>query len=70
METIGFIGLGTMGAVMARRLRAAGYDMTVWNRTGAKAESLVKEGAQRVVDITSLPRRSRRRAPWQRVDRA
>jgi 3-hydroxyisobutyrate dehydrogenase-like beta-hydroxyacid dehydrogenase len=27
--TIGFIGLGAMGARMARRLVAAGYDVTV-----------------------------------------
>ncbi|MDH5536818.1 MAG: NAD(P)-dependent oxidoreductase [Betaproteobacteria bacterium] len=45
MERIGFIGLGTMGQVMSRRLMAAGYPMTVWNRAREKAGSLIKDGA-------------------------
>jgi len=44
-KKIGFIGLGTMGMVMSRRLMAAGYPLTVWNRTEATAEPLLKEGA-------------------------
>lgn len=47
MEKIGFIGLGTMGQVMCRRLMAAGYPMTVWNRARQKADSLIEEGAKR-----------------------
>jgi 3-hydroxyisobutyrate dehydrogenase-like beta-hydroxyacid dehydrogenase len=43
--TIGFIGLGAMGARMARRLVAAGHDVTVWNRTTARAEPLAAAGA-------------------------
>jgi 2-hydroxy-3-oxopropionate reductase len=42
---IGFIGLGTMGKVMSRRLMAAGYSLTVWNRTEASAQELIAEGA-------------------------
>ncbi|SRR6266545_4499341 len=42
---IGFLGLGTMGAPIANNLRKAGYTVTVWNRTAAKAEPLVKKGA-------------------------
>ncbi len=42
---IGFLGLGTMGAPIANHLRKAGYTVTVWNRTAAKAEPLVKKGA-------------------------
>ncbi|MDO8863779.1 NAD(P)-dependent oxidoreductase [Haliea sp. E1-2-M8] len=42
---IGFIGLGTMGIVMARRLMDAGYPLTVWNRTKASGEPLITEGA-------------------------
>ena len=42
---IGFLGLGTMGAPIANNLRKAGYAVTVWNRTPAKAEALVKKGA-------------------------
>jgi 3-hydroxyisobutyrate dehydrogenase-like beta-hydroxyacid dehydrogenase len=46
--TIGFIGLGRMGEPMARNLLKAGYAVRVYNRTPAKAEALVREGAQRV----------------------
>jgi 3-hydroxyisobutyrate dehydrogenase-like beta-hydroxyacid dehydrogenase len=34
-----------MGAALARRLLAAGYDVAVYNRTGAKAQELVRHGA-------------------------
>ncbi len=46
MERIGFIGLGTMGQVMAKRLMGAGYSMTVWNRTRDKAAPLLEAGAK------------------------
>lgn len=36
---VSFIGLGVMGFPMAGHLKAKGYDVTVYNRTGAKAES-------------------------------
>ena len=39
-HTIGWIGAGRMGAAMATRLIAAGNDVTVTNRTRAKAEEL------------------------------
>lgn len=39
------IGLGGMGSGMARSLLAAGFDVTVYNRTAAKAEPLVEAGA-------------------------
>src|SRR5512144_1278575 len=42
---IGFLGLGTMGAPLANNLRRAGHVITVWNRTAAKADTLVKKGA-------------------------
>ncbi len=41
MTKIAFIGLGVMGAPMARHLAAAGHDLTVYNRTAAKAEAWV-----------------------------
>jgi len=41
-----------MGFEMARRLARSGCDLTVWNRTRAKAEPLAKDGAK-IVD--SLP---------------
>jgi 3-hydroxyisobutyrate dehydrogenase len=45
-ERIGFIGLGIMGAHMARRLVQAGHAVTVYNRTAAKCEALVALGAK------------------------
>jgi 3-hydroxyisobutyrate dehydrogenase-like beta-hydroxyacid dehydrogenase len=42
---IGFIGLGKMGIGMAHNLMRAGHELTVFNRTGQKAESLGREGA-------------------------
>jgi len=44
-KKIGFIGLGTMGMVLSRRLLAAGYPLTVWNRTEEKGKPLISEGA-------------------------
>ena len=44
-EKVGFIGLGIMGAAMARNLLKAGFELGVWNRTAAKAEALGQEGA-------------------------
>jgi 3-hydroxyisobutyrate dehydrogenase-like beta-hydroxyacid dehydrogenase len=41
---IGVLGLGTMGAPVANNLRKAGYTITVWNRTPARAEPLVRKG--------------------------
>jgi 3-hydroxyisobutyrate dehydrogenase len=43
---LGWIGAGRMGFEMARRLAKAGCDITVWNRTRAKAEPLAKDGAK------------------------
>jgi 3-hydroxyisobutyrate dehydrogenase len=41
-ETIAFLGLGAMGAEMARNLLQAGHRLRAWNRTPAKAEAVVK----------------------------
>jgi 3-hydroxyisobutyrate dehydrogenase-like beta-hydroxyacid dehydrogenase len=46
-ETIGFIGLGALGAPVAANLLAAGYGLRVYNRTVAKADALVAQGAER-----------------------
>ena len=43
---LGWIGAGRMGFEMARRLAKGGCDITVWNRTRAKAEPLAKDGAR------------------------
>jgi len=45
MNTIGFIGLGTMGAPMAANLLRKGYAVTVYNRTPGRADELLKLGA-------------------------
>ena len=42
---IGFIGLGNMGRGMAANLLNAGHHITVYNRSPAKAEALVQQGA-------------------------
>jgi 3-hydroxyisobutyrate dehydrogenase-like beta-hydroxyacid dehydrogenase len=42
---VSMIGLGVMGAALAHELNRKGHQVTVWNRTSAKAESLVKAGA-------------------------
>ena len=44
--TVGLIGLGLMGKPMGRNLLKAGFPLVVWNRTSAKAEDLVREGAK------------------------
>ncbi|HYY69877.1 MAG TPA: NAD(P)-dependent oxidoreductase [Terriglobales bacterium] len=43
---IGFVGLGAMGSAMARNLLKAGHEVTVYNRTRARAEELAREGAE------------------------
>ncbi len=43
---VGFIGLGIMGAPMARNAMKAGYPMTVYNRTAEKARPLAEAGAE------------------------
>ncbi len=42
--SIGFVGLGAMGAGIVPRLLAAGHAVTGWNRTRAKAEPLINVG--------------------------
>lgn len=44
--TVGMIGLGLMGKPMAANLLRAGFPLVVWNRTRAKAEDLLREGAR------------------------
>jgi 3-hydroxyisobutyrate dehydrogenase len=44
---VGFIGLGTMGAPMARNVLSAGHEVTVHNRTRSREEPLATLGASR-----------------------
>ncbi len=43
---IGFLGLGTMGEPIANNLRKAGHELTVWNRTPARADHIVSKGGK------------------------
>lgn len=54
--TVGWIGVGRMGHQLVRRLLDADYDVAVYNRTRAKAESLAEFGAtvvDRPIDLAS-----------------
>ena len=42
---IALLGIGLMGSGMADRLLAAGYSLTVYNRTPEKAQPLIEQGA-------------------------
>ena len=53
-QRIGWIGMGRMGFPMAERLLKAGHDVTIWNRTRAKAEPLAKIGGKIVDSLTEL----------------
>lgn len=54
-ETIGFIGLGSMGQPMALNLLKAGYALKVYNRTASKTEPLVTQGAESVSRLDAVP---------------
>lgn len=42
---VGFVGLGRMGAPLARRVLAAGYPLTVWNRSRDRCDAFASAGA-------------------------
>lgn len=46
MSDVTVIGLGDLGSVLAKTLLSNGYSVTVWNRTGDKAKSVVEAGAK------------------------
>jgi len=52
--SIGWIGTGRMGYEMAARLARGGADLTVWNRTPAKAEPLAALGAKVARELREL----------------
>lgn len=45
MKKIGFIGTGVMGQSIIKNLMQAGYSVSVYTRTKAKAENLLAHGA-------------------------
>ncbi len=51
---LGYIGMGTMGLPMAMNLLVAGHELSVFNRTGARADPLVERGAARAQSATAL----------------
>ena len=56
-QKLGWIGMGRMGFPMAERLIKAGQDVSIWNRTRAKAEPLAKIGGKvvdRLADLKSV----------------
>jgi 3-hydroxyisobutyrate dehydrogenase len=53
-QKIGWIGMGRMGFPMAERLLKAGYDLSIWNRTRAKAEPLAAKGGKVVDRLADL----------------
>ena len=53
-QKIGWIGMGRMGFAMAEWLLKSGYDVSIWNRTRAKAEPLAKIGGKVVDKLSDL----------------
>jgi 3-hydroxyisobutyrate dehydrogenase len=54
---LGWVGVGRMGFPMAERLIKAGQEVSIWNRTRAKAEPLAKIGGKvvdRLADLKSV----------------
>jgi len=49
---IGIVGMGKMGAALAARLGGLGHELTVWNRTAARAQSAAPAGSS----IAATPR--------------
>jgi 3-hydroxyisobutyrate dehydrogenase len=54
MQKVAFLGLGIMGSGMANNLFKAGFPLTVWNRTRARADALAKQG----VPVADTPRQA------------
>ena len=59
---VAFIGLGVMGFPMAGHLKAKGYDVTVYNRTGAKADDWVKKHGGKAASTPAVNSRSTSRS--------
>jgi 3-hydroxyisobutyrate dehydrogenase len=52
--TIGYIGLGLMGAPMVDRLLEAGHNVTVWNRSREKILPALEKGASEAANVAEL----------------
>jgi 3-hydroxyisobutyrate dehydrogenase-like beta-hydroxyacid dehydrogenase len=53
---VGFIGLGRMGSGMAASLLKAGHEVTVYNRTPARASALAAQGAEVAASVADACR--------------
>ena len=53
-SNLGFIGIGSMGRPIVRRLLESGYNLTAYNRDRSKAEALVGYGAVVANSIAEL----------------
>jgi len=51
---IGYVGLGLMGAPMARRVLAQQHELAVWNRDPRKAQELQREGANHAASAAEV----------------
>ena len=58
MQSVALLGLGIMGTGMAQNLLKAGFPLTVYNRTRAKADTLKEQGAR----VADSPREAASRA--------
>lgn len=56
LPSIAFAGIGLMGLPMCRRLLAAGYRLTVWNRSPEKCAPLIEAGARQASNPADLCR--------------
>jgi 2-hydroxy-3-oxopropionate reductase len=56
MTTIAFIGLGIMGAPMARNLRTAGFDVVAYNRSQEKVDRFVSDGGRGAASVAEAVR--------------
>ncbi len=56
---IGYLGMGRMGAPMARHLVTAGHSVMVWNRTSAACAPLVEAGAKQGDSVAAVAAASR-----------
>jgi len=59
MDTIGWVGLGTMGLPMAQRFLSAGHPLWVWARNPQQTLELRRRGAHVATDLIELAQRSR-----------
>jgi len=53
MSDITVVGLGLMGAALARVMQQAGHDLTVWNRSPAKMQPFIDDGVTAAPDVAA-----------------